>query len=292
MAKYIVRNKQNIYDIALHLYGSIEGVFDLMISNPQLSMNTELSQGMELEYHDTFVINPDIVSGFYDEKIIPVNGERNVYYKAVDAKQRAVIKVPEDLSHVTFSISGEGKLFVDWGDNSDIETIDLSPDMREIEHYFDNNVDSRRIRWYGDFTVIQLDTSYLEGELLLTSPMVVDEFISKSNDNSLMGLFLFEGTYKVDLSKMLITDLHPIYDMSLSELNLRGVLFSSIDVLDDYLVNLLNNYQDRRACEVFLDTEPSERGMSAIQAIISDPEKNYPVKWVFHINDLTYTLED
>ena len=43
MAQYKVRNGQNIYDVALTLYGSIEGIFDLLISNEWLNMETQLS---------------------------------------------------------------------------------------------------------------------------------------------------------------------------------------------------------------------------------------------------------
>lgn len=291
MATYKVKGGQNLYDVALHLYGTIEGLFDILISNPEVNMTTDLEAGMELEYHDDFIINPNIVNQFNDEGIIPINGKRNVYFKETDAKLRAIIKAPADLDVFLFSISGEGTLIVDWGDNSDLEAIELTHTQRLIEHHFDNLVDMRRIRWYGDFSILQLDTTHLEGEMYLTAPMVVDEYVSKSNDNTLAGLFLFEGTYKLDLQKMLITDLQPIYAMSLSSLNLLGVRFLNIDILDDYLVNIVENHQNRRACEVFLDTEPTERGMKAIETIIGEPEWNTPTKWIFHINNKTYTAE-
>lgn len=291
MATYKVKGGQNLYDIALHLYGTIEGLFDILISNPDINMNTDLEAGMELEYHDDFIINPSIVNQFNDEGIIPINGKRSVYFKETDAKLRAIIKTPADLDVALFSISGEGTMIIDWGDNSPLDIIELTHTQRLIEHHFDNLVDMRRIRWYGDFTILQLDTTHLEGEMYLTAPMLVDEYVSKSNDNTLAGLFLFEGTYKLDLQKMLITDLQPIYSMSLSSLNLLGVRFLNVDILDDYLVNIVANYQNRRACEVFLDTEPTERGMAAIKTIIGEPEWNTPTKWVFHINNNTYTAE-
>ena len=56
MATYKVLNNQNIWDISLLLYGSIEGAFDLFISNPSLSMTTELKAGDLLEYHEDFVV--------------------------------------------------------------------------------------------------------------------------------------------------------------------------------------------------------------------------------------------
>ena len=33
MNTYIVKSGQNLFDVAITLYGSIEGVFDLLISN-------------------------------------------------------------------------------------------------------------------------------------------------------------------------------------------------------------------------------------------------------------------
>ena len=48
MATYKVKLNQNILDIALELYGTIEGVFDLLITNTGLSMNTDLKTGQEL----------------------------------------------------------------------------------------------------------------------------------------------------------------------------------------------------------------------------------------------------
>lgn len=291
MATYKVSYGQNLFDIALHLYGTIEGLFDLLISNPGINMMTELKAGMELEYHDNFIINPAIVSQFQEEGIVPANSERSVYYKWTDAPLRAIIKTHPSLDEFRFSISGEGVLIMDWGDNSPLETFELSHSQTTIEHYFNSTVDRRRIRLYGDFTVLRLDTTKMEGEVYLTAPMVVDEFVSQSNDYSLASLFLFEGTYQVDIQRMLISDLSPIYALELSSLNMLGVRFKNIDILDDYLANIVNNHQNRRACEVFLDTEPSERGMEAIQTIINEPEWNTPTKWVFHINDKIYTPE-
>lgn len=291
MAKYKVKGSQNLYDIALHLYGTVEGLFDLLISNPNLNMNTELIAGMELEYHDTFIINPSIVNQLNDNNIVPVNSERQVYFKHPDAPLRVIIKTPAELDSFMFSISGEGEMIIDWGDNSLLEIVSLTHSQQIIEHYFDNQVDVRRIRIYGEFDIMRLDTTNMEGEMYLTQPLTVDEYISQSNDNYLEGLFLFKGTYLVDLQRMLVLDLKPIYDMELSQLNLLGVKFQTVDVLDDYLENLVSNHQNRRACEVWLDTEPTERGMQAIATIIGEPEWNEPNKWVFHINNNIYTAE-
>ena len=42
MGSYRVVTGQNIYDVALHLYGSVEGIVDLLVNNPALSLETVL----------------------------------------------------------------------------------------------------------------------------------------------------------------------------------------------------------------------------------------------------------
>lgn len=288
MAIHKVTANQNIWDVAIQRCGTIEGVFDLLISNPKLSMASDLAPGMELEYHDFFVIKKDIVSYLQNNNRIPGNGERNVYHKNTDKPLIFICKVLPDIQSLDFSVRGDGEMTVDWGDNTPMETIHLNHDVTRMVHYFDNLVDERRVKIYGEFNILTLDTSMLQGELYTIRPVTVDEFISKSNNNSLKGLFLFNGTVRVDLSGMIISDLSSLVNMSLQELNLQNVQFSSVDVLDNYLVSIVENYNDRRDCTVYLSTEPTEIGMTAIQTIIGEPEWNEAGKWRFIINGIEY----
>ena len=73
MGKYVVTEGQNLYDIALHLTGSIEGIVDLLICNPVLSLADTLRGGDELFYTDDFVINADVVARYRREQIVPHN---------------------------------------------------------------------------------------------------------------------------------------------------------------------------------------------------------------------------
>lgn len=292
MAVYKVTAGQNIWDVAIQCCGTIEGVFDLLICNPKLSMITDLTPGMELEYHDYFVIKKDVVSSLRSENITPSNGERHVYYKHTDEPLVFICKVSPDQHSLDFSISGSGEMIVDWGDNTPMETIKLGNKLVRVLHYFDNMVDERRVKIYGQFNVLTLDTTMLNGELFTVRPVVVDEFVSKSNNNSLKGLFLFDGMVKADLSGMTISDLSSLcHHMNLQELNLSDVQFTEIDVLDSYLVSIVENYSNRRNCTVYLSVEPTEKGMAAIQTIINEPEWNEAGKWKFIINDIEYTQD-
>lgn len=289
MATYIVKPNQNIFDVALHLYGSIEGLFDLLITNDWLNMTSDLETGMEIEYHEDFVINSSIVGTFNDENIVPSNGSRHIYNKSTEQPLVIEVLVNADIVKVLLVLGGEGDMIVDWGDNTELETISLSHTNKKIEHCFDSVVDKRRIKIYGTFRLTYCDTTNLYGDLLLMRPQTIDEYISHSNGFTLKGLFLCEGTYKVDLRGCTISDLSPIGDMSLQELNLLQVQFTSQAVLDDYLEYIANNYGSRRDCTVYLDTEPSERGMAAINKIINEESWNDSGKWKFIINDITYT---
>lgn len=289
MAIHKVTANQNIWDVALQLYGTIEGVFDLLISNPALTMTTDLVPGMELEYHDYFVINEGIVSSLKSNNLVPGNGQRHVYYKHTTEPLVFICGVPADQEFMDFSVSGDGTMVIDWGDNTELEYVKLSHTTRRLQHYFDNTVDERRARIYGNFNILSLNASLLKGDLFTVRPVIVDEFISRANGNSLKGLFLFNGTVKIDLQTMVISDLSPIYDMSLQELNLRQVKFTDVSVLDNYLVHIAENYGNRRDCTVYLDTEPTEVGMNAIQTIINEPAWNQAGKWKFIINDVVYT---
>ena len=134
-----------------------------------------------------------------------------------------------------------------------------------------------------------LNTTELGGSLLVAHPVTVDEYVSYANGFVLSGLFLFEGTYSVDLQRCTISSLLPIADMDLQELNLTDVHFTSVDVLDKYLQHIVANYGTRRGCTVRLTTEPSETGWNAIRKILGEAEWNTPVSWKFIINGVTHT---
>lgn len=307
MAQYKVQGGQNIWDIAIQLYGSIEGVFDLFMSNPKLNMTTNLKAGDILEYHEQFVINQSIVDAIVSNDYLPANGERRVYFKNVQAPLRMFIKMPEQETETSFKVAGNGQMIIDWGDNSALQTISLSDDMTVLGHVFDNKVDKRRMKIYGDFSLSYLNLTGFKGSLYPIKPIVVDEFISIANAGDLSCLFLFKGMVSLDLRNTNIDDLSPIYDYGrsgniaeeyngLQLLNLEGVRFKDIAVLDDYLEYLADSetHGTRRPCHLYLTAQPSARGRAAIETILNEKawnQEGYASSWAFTINGTTYTAE-
>lgn len=295
MATYIVKPNQNLFDVALQLYGSIEGLFDILISNPELNMNSQLKYGQKLEYHESFLLNKPIVDEFQKQNIVPSGSDRGVYFKRPDADLVAIVRVNEEMTYSNFKVSGEGTMIIDWGDNTDLQHIDLTTELQTIEHYFNCEVDERRIKIYGDNNTLKLthlNSTGLGGALVMCRPLVVDEYVCTGREFSLTGLYLFRGTYKVVLSGSNLASLLPIGDMDLQELDLTDVFYVNGNVLDDYLEYIVNHYESRRPCTLRLSTEPSERGYRAIDTILSEPEWNTSDNWKFYINDNLYQLDN
>lgn len=200
MGKYTVTAGQHIYDVALHLTGSIEGVVDLLICNPALSLETQLQKGDVLEYSDDFVINADVVARYRSAGIVPAGGERSVYPKLFGFPLQAELRIDPQRLSASFILSGTGTLQIDWGDNSAVETIRPGKTPQRFSHRFDNKISERRcIRLYGDFAAGLLDVSLMEdAEMRLIKPLSVDEFIWQNSAAGLCFAPLLSGVYRMD----------------------------------------------------------------------------------------------
>lgn len=216
MKQYTVRSGQNIYDVSLTLYGTVEGIFDLLISNKGLTMDTKLSYGMVLNYHEEFVVNSGIVSWLKDNNVLVKNGEHVYNYIDVEAviKQhiysqhkeqydslqylspdeknmyweelitpRIVIRQQGQESSLKLWLKDNTHMLVDWGDYTEVQIIDSSEEV-EIEHCY-KSTGSHKITIYGDFKCRLLDLSKINGVHYPLSNIYVDSFISELNIDEL-----------------------------------------------------------------------------------------------------------
>ncbi|NDW10983.1 hypothetical protein [Dysgonomonas sp. 520] len=307
MGKYTVTSGQNLFDISMHIYGSIEGIVDLMMNNSGLSLADELKAGDELIFTDDFVINKDIVSYFRMNNLIPANGERQVYYKESSYPRRIIIRLNSQRTSAAFSISGNGIMEIDWGDNSPIEVISLENEPKHIGHFFNSRIASeRRIYLYGDFAIKQIDLSLCSVDsLLLLSPVNIEKFVI--NDTHLdIGFFhLLNDTYDINLCELKTSDLLPLLNCKkLMKLDLTDADIPR-QILDNYLIALVKQYYGRRNCIVTLTTKPSgeykepqkdengnyilSSGMEAIWVLTNEPAWNEGGQWAFDINNIIYT---
>lgn len=81
MGAHIVEIGENIFDVSLKIYGGIEGLFDLLVSNQDainqtgLSLCDTLQAGDKLEYTDDFTVNFDIANWLKKNNVQVRNGE-------------------------------------------------------------------------------------------------------------------------------------------------------------------------------------------------------------------------
>ena len=280
MGKYRVVAGQNIYDVALYLYGSIEGVVDLLINNPDLSFATTLTAGRELVYTDDFVIRADVVAYNGLHGIVPANGERHVYPKTFTLPLAVVLTLAAGIITVQCAVSGAGQLEIDWGDNSDTETVLLADTPQLLTHTFDNKVrDRRRIRWFTDACFRSIDWSGLKPRSLV-----------------------LVQTLPVEADLAPLAECRELMTLDLSAARLKPT------VIDHYLTTLVEHYGDRRNCTVILPTAPTgtyrepdrdtetgryriASGMEAVWVILHEEAWNEGGAWKFIIDDITYTVE-
>jgi hypothetical protein len=310
MGKYKVMAGQNLYDVALHLYGSIEGVVDLLISNPELSFATTLCAGRELVYTDGFAICADVVAYNELHGIVPANGERHVYPKVFTRPPAAVLTLDAGIITVQCAVSGTGLLEIDWGDNSDTENVFLTDTPQILTHIFDNKVRERRtVRWFTEACFKTVDWSGLKPKsLVLLRPLHVEELTLTDAVLSLEGLRLLSGTYLLNLSGIVTADLTPLAGShELMTLDLSAARLKPT-VIDRYLTTLVERYGNRRNCTVILPIAPTgnyrepERdaetghyhitsGMEAVWVILHEQAWNEGGSWKFIIDNITYTVE-
>ena len=180
MATYKVQPQQTIFDIATALYGSMEGIFDLLLSNPDIDMNVDLVPGQELVYHDTYMINRDMATNIKVNGVVPSSGNRMVLpIDMSSVTPCAICKVTAYPSSLTVILKGTGNATMDWGDGTEPQQVVLSASGISITHYFEKNQSDYTVTVFGPITdteenlgLIYFSASGATGEYYHTSSSV------------------------------------------------------------------------------------------------------------------------
>lgn len=307
MAEYTVKVGQNLFDVALYLYGSIEGILDLFSCNLNLSMDTDIKAGDILKYTDSYNEDSTVLDYFKSNNIVPANQLGNIYYKS-QPLTKMLLYVDSKLIDFAFTISGSGNIYIDWGDNSLIENFKLTSIPQEIKHIANNELyNDRKIRVFGDFNIYSIDfTNIPPHKLYITSPLCI-ESLTILGANHLENIEFLNLTdpnvfINIDLVHTRISDLLPL--VNLNQARSINLSYSNISqsVLDRYLIALVKEYGIRRNCTVNLigSIDPSGKyqkpkdlrnpssGMEAIWVIVNE-HKESSGPWKFILTNNTYT---
>lgn len=306
MEKYIVQYGQSIYDVALSIYGSIEGLLDLMVCNPQLSIDSEIKYGDVLYYTPYYTEDSTVVTFYKQENHIPSNGIGHIYYKNMEGMV-ILFSAKNTVNNIYIDVSGEGSIYIDWGDNEDIMEYKLSSTLQSIHHHYTTQIASDRIvKIYGSKVFYDLDISdaKLTNFFLVDNVNIENLIIDNAGfiDLSTIGLskdslnMSFNGTNLKNINTLL--GHKSLYNLDLSNCGLNQ------EEVDEFLIGLVKNYGIRPACTINLsenqapsglyqepiDIRNPETGMEAIYVMVHY-HKESNGSWAFIINSQDkYTL--
>lgn len=309
MGKYIVIQGQNIYDVALHIYGSVEGVTDLLVNNESVSFDTDLKAGDELVYSDDYQISKEVTAYYKIHGITPASGEQHVYPKVFSLPKTIEVYMSAKEIGVEFSVSGNGKIELDWGDNSEVQTITLSDKITVFSHLFDSTIGNKRhVSMYMKGYIKQLDISGLRPiKLYILKSISIERFVLNNATLSIDSLPMLESAFGVSLDGLKTNDLTPLLELkNLMSLSLMQIIYRQ-PTIDAYLIGLVRQHDNRRNCKVMMTVQPSGEyreptkdsnnryqltsGMEAIWVLTHEPAWNEGGIWEFIINETTYKYE-
>lgn len=298
-----------MYDLALHIYGAVEGITDLMANNESLSLDDDLRVGDELIYSDDYVINKEVAAYYQTHGIVPSSGEQHVYPKTVTLPLALELYVSERQIGAEFSVSGSGKIEMDWGDNTPVEVISLTDTIILISHLFDAAVRvKRKVSMYIDGELKSLDTSgFQPTELYILKPIYCERFVLNGATLLIDSLPMLRGVFDLRLEGLKTDDLLPLVELKgLMSLSLCGTVYRQ-PTIDAYLIGLVRRHDNRRNCRVLLHTQPSgayaepkrdadnryilASGMEAVWVLTHEEAWNEGGNWEFMINDICYKYE-
>lgn len=309
MGSYKVIAGQNIYDVALHIYGSIEGLTDLLVSNELLSLDDDLQAGDVLYYTDDYQINKEVAAYYQTHGITPASGELHVYPKSFTLPLTVELYLSNAAINGGFSVSGHGKMEINWGDNSAAEVITLDGNFAKVSHLFDSPTGGKRkvsLYMEGCFNLLNLNELHPIA-LYILKPVYVERFVLNDTALSIDWIPMLSGVFELCLDGLRTDVLTPLLELKeLMSLSLRGTIYRQ-PTLDAYLMGLVSRHDNRRSCKVTLQCEPSGEyrepvkdengryavgsGMEAIWVLTHESAWNEGSPWEFVINELIYKYE-
>ena len=309
MGSYQVITGQNIYDVALHIYGSVEGITDLLVNNERLSLDDDLRAGDVLYYTDDYRINQEVVAYYQTHGITPASGELHVYPKSFSLPLTVELYLSQEAISSGFTVSGSGKLEIDWGDNSVAEAVSVDGNSLRLSHLFDSPAGGKRkvsLYMEGCFKVLDF-SGFQPLALYIFKPVYVERFILKNAALGIESLPLLSDVFELCLDGLRRDEFTPLLELKeLMSLSLCGTVFRQ-PVIDAYLTGLVGRHDNRRSCKVAFDCQPSgeyreprkdangrymvSSGMEAIWVLTHEPAWNEGAPWEFMINDKIYRYE-
>lgn len=99
LEKYIVQEGQNLYDVVLLKYGTLDNIFTIFVDNASIDINTDL-QALDELLIDTEVVGDNEIKGQYIRTTFITNNADADFIPFIDTKQFNDL-VPFDFNDTT-----------------------------------------------------------------------------------------------------------------------------------------------------------------------------------------------
>lgn len=278
METYKVRAFQNLFDVALHLHGSIEGLFDLLLSNPDLNMTSDLQPDQMLNYHKEFVLNADIVQQLQEKSLVPINGQREVEPILMDDAPCIYARTHSNACNAKISLSGRGSACVDWGDGSCPEHMVLRDTPSAFRHIYAGGVpqeeSSYAIKVYGTLDLDALDLSELPATVYIIRELPCRELKCQGYIGDLQFIPLLKKLTNIDVRHSIMPNLATFNDCDFRNIDMSEVVFASSSALADFLEYRLANHRSTGTSNIIISGPVSPREQQLMDALSNSEDFN------------------
>ena len=311
IGKYTVGQNQTIFDIAIDIHGSIDGIFDILANNDSLSFDEELAVGSEILFSN-YQNENSFISDLLDARdIIPSSEVRYIYPLQPQEKHLVnvlSIKLDASIEAIELSIGVSGEAVIDWGGSEDFDFINHeSVEIHKILHNSSLNTPYRVISIKSDnpfieMSKLKINNVDIEAVYVFTEELKVGDFVIDSC-----------GPLSIEFSKLLVSDNFVVSNANVidltpliySELNNVSILSDKIknSVIDNFFLDIVKNNQ--RHGDVIMRfsvmptgeyKEPVDKANITVPAeamwwLVNNPEWNDIMGWTIVINGKTYKKE-
>lgn len=279
--EYTVAQGQNLMDVVLSTYGSLDGLTDFLLHNPDIDLNSILYNGQIVKYEQSNVINEITVNYYQSKKIQPCNNERSVYFKQPTLPLFLYVLIPNNTVYVGADISCDGYFEVDWGDDTVIESYSGSV---FISHNMNSKIQSDRIiKIYSSSPFQKISFNNMPIKKIFTFQDIrVYEFNSMASREleNINHLIIPSSLRDIRLTGSKITSLNPL----IGQLSLRNIYIDGCGItqrlIDEFVIGLVKKYSTRLIGYVKLDGNDLPSGEYKRPASLQDPKSGWEAIWV------------
>lgn len=286
---YIAAPNQNIYDIAVDIHGTIDGVSDLLVNNSWLTLDIDIKGGDKITYTSGVTLDEYEAERLDMFGVVPATQNRNTYYRPKLSGKKFDVFLNKDVLSFDCIIEfdGEQEISVDWGDNSDIEVFKSSPAQISHSFYGEEGVE-RTIRFYiKTDEVINIDIKTEDLINIMVYNSINTRFFStKSNMGDVRFFNLLTGIQRITASNISPETLAPLSKLiTIQDLDITSSKIKPKQ-LDEFFISLVKNYGERLPATIKTTTKPNgdfkepniknmpQNGMEAVWMLVNEPAWN------------------